>query len=250
MKSTVVAIAAHYRSKPRLIPRKSRSATAPIVSPAPARRFASRFRRRQRFQDDRAANALLKKPRKAATGARRRSAPKCGSPIYSTTPGDGPKDSYMVRVGILRQRDQLPPKQQIWARSAQSSVNGLAVCQRARRSRAQPTCGNPGVQILLDYVVCRHWRRHSAGGLLDKKRICLVNANDTTRTNGYRPRLDGCRLLPQMRRAATSTLSPLSGYQRDVITDITNVSLSTQTGSGLGSNRRVSKLDVQPRHRF
>ena len=33
--------------------------------------------------------------------------PKCGSPIYSTTPGEGQQASYMVRVGILRQRDQL-----------------------------------------------------------------------------------------------------------------------------------------------
>ena len=38
--------------------------------------------------------------------------PQCGSPIYSTTPGEGPKDSYMLRVGILRQRDQLVPRQQ------------------------------------------------------------------------------------------------------------------------------------------
>ena len=26
----------------------------------------------------------------------------CGSPIYSTTPGEGQQASYMVRVGILR----------------------------------------------------------------------------------------------------------------------------------------------------
>ena len=32
---------------------------------------------------------------------------KCGSPIYSTTPGEGVQPSYTVRVGILRQRDQL-----------------------------------------------------------------------------------------------------------------------------------------------
>jgi hypothetical protein len=36
--------------------------------------------------------------------------PKCGPLIYSTRPGDGPKASYMVRVGTLRQRDQLVPK--------------------------------------------------------------------------------------------------------------------------------------------
>ena len=52
--------------------------------------------------------------------------PQCGSPIYSTTPGDGPKDYYMLRVGILRQRDQLVPRQQIWFRSAQPWVTGIA----------------------------------------------------------------------------------------------------------------------------
>ena len=52
--------------------------------------------------------------------------PKCGSPIYSTTPGEGPKPSYTVRVGILRQRDELAPKKQNWFRSARSWVTGLA----------------------------------------------------------------------------------------------------------------------------
>jgi hypothetical protein len=44
--------------------------------------------------------------------------PTCASPIYSTAPGDGPQAMYMVRVGILRQRDQLTPQRQIWFRSA------------------------------------------------------------------------------------------------------------------------------------
>lgn len=52
--------------------------------------------------------------------------PKCGSPLYSTTPGPGPKPSYMVRVGVLRERDQLTPKKQIWIRSARPWVNKLA----------------------------------------------------------------------------------------------------------------------------
>jgi hypothetical protein len=52
--------------------------------------------------------------------------PKCGSPIYSTSPGDGPKQAYMVRVGILRQRDQFVPKVQNWWRSALPWVTGLA----------------------------------------------------------------------------------------------------------------------------
>jgi hypothetical protein len=52
--------------------------------------------------------------------------PKCGSPIYSTTPGEGMQPSYMVRVGILRQRQQLIPRRQNWFRSARSWVTELA----------------------------------------------------------------------------------------------------------------------------
>ena len=56
--------------------------------------------------------------------------PKCGSSIYSTNPGDGPKASYMVRVGTLRQRDQLVPKVQNWARSAQPWIAELATVRK------------------------------------------------------------------------------------------------------------------------
>jgi hypothetical protein len=49
----------------------------------------------------------------------------CASPIYSTTPGEGVQPSYTVRVGILRQRDQLVPRRQNWFRSARSWVLGL-----------------------------------------------------------------------------------------------------------------------------
>jgi hypothetical protein len=51
--------------------------------------------------------------------------PKCGSPIYSTTPGEGKQAAYMLRVGILKQRDQLVPKRQNWFRSARSWVTGM-----------------------------------------------------------------------------------------------------------------------------
>jgi hypothetical protein len=51
---------------------------------------------------------------------------KCGSPIYSTTEGDGVQPSYTVRVGILRQRDQLAPRWQQWFRSARPWVTELA----------------------------------------------------------------------------------------------------------------------------
>ena len=52
--------------------------------------------------------------------------PTCGSPIYSTTVGDGPKPSYTVRVGLLRQRGELTPVRQNWFRSARSWITGLA----------------------------------------------------------------------------------------------------------------------------
>jgi len=51
--------------------------------------------------------------------------PKCGTPIYSTSPGEGVQPSYMVRVGIMKQRDQLPPKKQNWFRSARPWVTHL-----------------------------------------------------------------------------------------------------------------------------
>jgi hypothetical protein len=50
----------------------------------------------------------------------------CGTPIYSTSPGEGVQPSYVLRVGILRQRDQLAPRRQIWWRSAQPWVTQLA----------------------------------------------------------------------------------------------------------------------------
>jgi hypothetical protein len=51
--------------------------------------------------------------------------PKCGASLYSTTPGEGQQPMYIVRVGMLKQRDQLMPKRQIWWRSAREWVAGL-----------------------------------------------------------------------------------------------------------------------------
>jgi hypothetical protein len=56
--------------------------------------------------------------------------PKCGSSIYSTHPGDGPKTSYMVRVGTLRERGQLVPKVQNWFRSAQPWVTQIGALRK------------------------------------------------------------------------------------------------------------------------
>jgi hypothetical protein len=55
--------------------------------------------------------------------------PECGTPIYSSTIGDGPK-VYGVRVGTSRQRDQLVPKTQLWCRSSQRWLADLGSAQQ------------------------------------------------------------------------------------------------------------------------
>jgi hypothetical protein len=50
--------------------------------------------------------------------------PECGTPIYSTAIGGGPK-VYVLRLGAVRQRDQLTPRAQIWARSKQTWLGEL-----------------------------------------------------------------------------------------------------------------------------
>ncbi|MEW9807241.1 GFA family protein [Mesorhizobium marinum] len=53
----------------------------------------------------------------------------CGSPIYATSADDGPPKAYSIRLGTARQRDQLPPRRQIWHRSAVTwlpEMEGLA----------------------------------------------------------------------------------------------------------------------------
>jgi hypothetical protein len=49
--------------------------------------------------------------------------PNCGTPIYATDPYE-PR-SYGIRVGTLKQRGDLPPKRQIWYRSALAWVTDL-----------------------------------------------------------------------------------------------------------------------------
>ena len=56
--------------------------------------------------------------------------PTCGSSIYSTTPGEGQQAFYMVRVGILRESNELAPKRQNWFRSARNWVGDLASLPR------------------------------------------------------------------------------------------------------------------------
>ena len=52
--------------------------------------------------------------------------PQCGSPLYSTNPGPGVQPSYLIRVGILRQRQDFVPRRQNWFRSALSWLPGLS----------------------------------------------------------------------------------------------------------------------------
>jgi hypothetical protein len=47
--------------------------------------------------------------------------PECGTHIYATTLGAGPK-VYAIRFGSIRQRDQIVPHTQKWFRSAQPWV--------------------------------------------------------------------------------------------------------------------------------
>ena len=62
----------------------------------------------------------------AASGATRVQAfcPECGSQIYATSPGDGPK-VHGIRLGTARQRGELAPRKQVWHRSAQAWVVDL-----------------------------------------------------------------------------------------------------------------------------
>jgi hypothetical protein len=56
--------------------------------------------------------------------------PRCGSPIYSTSPGEGVQPAYMVRVGILRQRREFVPKKQNWFRSSLPWLGGMGAIHK------------------------------------------------------------------------------------------------------------------------
>ena len=60
--------------------------------------------------------------------------PTCGSPIYATSPGEGQQAVYMVRVGILRQRDQFVPTRQIWFRSARPWTTQLDAVPKVEKA--------------------------------------------------------------------------------------------------------------------
>ena len=51
--------------------------------------------------------------------------PRCGTHIYATSAGEGPRP-LGLRVATLKQRNDLPPKRQFWFRSAQPWITELS----------------------------------------------------------------------------------------------------------------------------
>lgn len=72
--------------------------------------------------------------RVAESGNRRLQAfcPDCGTPLYSTSANPGARNTTL-RVGAIRQRDQLPPKIQYWVRSAQDWVMEIGKLRRVEK---------------------------------------------------------------------------------------------------------------------
>jgi hypothetical protein len=69
----------------------------------------------------------------AESGARRQQAfcADCGSPIYSAAEHDTPL--YNIRLGVIRQRDQLSPGKQIWTSSALPWASDITAVPGASR---------------------------------------------------------------------------------------------------------------------
>ena len=63
--------------------------------------------------------------------------PDCGTRLYAKTVGEG-STFFGLRVGTVRQRDQLAPKRQIWCQSAQGWVHNL---QGIPQHEKQPLLG-------------------------------------------------------------------------------------------------------------
>jgi hypothetical protein len=58
----------------------------------------------------------------------------CGSHLYVTGVGDGPK-LYGIRTGTVRQRDQLVPKRQVWHKSALDWVDRIGELPSVERDK-------------------------------------------------------------------------------------------------------------------
>jgi hypothetical protein len=59
--------------------------------------------------------------------------PKCGTPIFSASPHDDPNKVHSLRVGSVRQRDRLIPKQQSWMRSSQRWLDEMDALPQSER---------------------------------------------------------------------------------------------------------------------
>lgn len=70
----------------------------------------------------------------AESGTKRAHAfcPDCGTPVYSAAVSNTP--AYSLRVGCLEQRADLPPRRQIWCRSAVPWSADLADVAQLRQS--------------------------------------------------------------------------------------------------------------------
>ena len=79
----------------------------------------------------------------AESGTKRAQAfcPECGTPIYSSAVRDAPV--FFIRVGTTRQRAQLPPKSQVWCRSALDWVMDLGSVARSARQESLAPQGKP-----------------------------------------------------------------------------------------------------------
>ncbi len=54
--------------------------------------------------------------------------PRCGTQLYATSDGPGPK-TISLRVGTLHERNALPPVRQIWMRSRLPWVENIAAIE-------------------------------------------------------------------------------------------------------------------------
>jgi hypothetical protein len=57
--------------------------------------------------------------------------PNCGTQLYASAPHDPP--NFSIRVGTLKQRAELPPKRQIWFRSALPWVSDIRNVEQIER---------------------------------------------------------------------------------------------------------------------
>ena len=59
--------------------------------------------------------------------------PDCGTPLWATSPTD--PQVYGLRVGAIRQRNELKPRRQVWARSAQGWLSELGSMTRLEKQQ-------------------------------------------------------------------------------------------------------------------